>query len=367
MSDLIKGIDVSSVQSNVPWQAVAAQGMKFAIMKCCQGNDGVDPFYKTNMTGAKAAGLYVGSYNFVYPLPPQASQPGRDPVKQAQMHFSVADNTNPVFCDLEWPAPGPDWSKWGVSASQICDWTLAYLAEYTQLSGKKPILYSYPYFLNAINPPSDFAQYPLWIASYVPTPVIPKPFTDWVCWQTTGGGGKLPNGAPVDTDVVKDFSLWGVSTPQMVAVSVPTVNTAPQTPPPPVGTPLNTMVDVQHALNLLGGAGTPLVEDGNNGPKTIAAIEAFQSTHGLPVDGIAGPATKTVLQGAVAAITPVVAPTVVVANTTTPDPIHPVAPIPDPTATGPTAARPAHPTLPPGFWKNVLSFIVNFAKNALHI
>src|SRR5271165_1546019 len=362
MNNYIQGIDVSSVQSVVSWDAVAAQGIKFSIMKCAQGNSGTDPFYKKNMAGAQAAGLYVASYHFIYPLPPLASQPGRDPVKQAQMHFSVADNSNPIVCDAEWPAPGPDWAKWGVSASQINDWILQYLQEYERLAGKKPIVYTYPYWASAVKFSQDFAQYPLWIASYVPTPVIPHPFTDWVMWQNTGGGGKLPNGAPVDTDLCKNLSLWGVQTPQMTGTSVPTVNTAPQTPT----STLASMADVQHALNVLGGAGTPLVEDGNNGPKTIGAVEAFQALHGLPVDGTPTLQTKLALESFVK-IAQTAPPVVVASASTTPDPIHPVNPTPNPDAVGPSPARPAHPTLPPNFWNNVMNVVAGFLKNALHI
>ena len=221
--------------------------------------------------------------------------------------------------------------------------------------------------MQTIGNPPQFADYPLWIASYqANSPMIPKPWTSYVLWQNSGGTAKLPNGVNVDTDLAVDLNLWGVQTPRMTGTSVPTVNTAPQMPPPPVGTQLNTMLDVQHALNLLGGAGTPLSEDGNNGPKTISAIEAFQASRGLPVDGIPNPATKTVLQGAVASMTTpaVVSLPVVVA---TPEPIHPVNPEPNPIAVAPTPARPPHPTLPPNFWNSVLSVLVNFAKNVLHI
>jgi hypothetical protein len=61
-----------------------------------------------------------------------------------------------------------------------------------------------------------------------------------------------------------------------------------------------TLKDVQHALNLLG-ASPALVEDGVNGPKTIAAVRAFQAQHpALVVDGAAGPQTKAALAAALA-------------------------------------------------------------------
>ena len=80
---------------------------------------------------------------------------------------------------------------------------------------------------------------------------------------------------------------------------------APVRPPAPAAVPaLASLRDVQHALNVLAGPGTPLTEDGINGPKTIAAVKAFQSAHGLTADGIAGPQTKSALQAAIAAAAP---------------------------------------------------------------
>jgi peptidoglycan hydrolase-like protein with peptidoglycan-binding domain len=61
---------------------------------------------------------------------------------------------------------------------------------------------------------------------------------------------------------------------------------------------IGSVKDVQHALNTLGYAKPPLVEDGILGPKTIAAVRSFQSKNNLVVDGNAGPATKGALSKA---------------------------------------------------------------------
>ena len=61
---------------------------------------------------------------------------------------------------------------------------------------------------------------------------------------------------------------------------------------------LSTVLGVQQALNFLRVASPPLVEDGIRGPKTIAAVKAFQTAHGIVSDGIVGPQTAAALQRA---------------------------------------------------------------------
>lgn len=60
--------------------------------------------------------------------------------------------------------------------------------------------------------------------------------------------------------------------------------------------------DIQHALNALGYAKPPLVEDGKLGPLTIVAIRTFQQKNKLVVDGNAGPATSAALSNALRAL-----------------------------------------------------------------
>lgn len=66
--------------------------------------------------------------------------------------------------------------------------------------------------------------------------------------------------------------------------------------------PSSTIRTLQHKLNQLQIVSPPLAEDGVNGPKTIAATKTFQSTHGLTVDGIAGPLTNGALDSAIASL-----------------------------------------------------------------
>lgn len=225
MTNFYTGYDISVIQGNVPFETLAQQGTRFIISRCAVGNSGTDINYTKNIKGTKDAGMLAMAYNFAFPLPTIPSQPTRDPIVQAQIHFNAAAGEL-ASLDMEWPVIG-DWNKWGCSASQIVDWTLKYLQEYEKLSGKKIPIYTYPNFMQTIGNPESFKDYPLWIASYqANTPYLPKPWDSYVLWQNGGGTAKLPNGAAVDTDLALNLDLWGVSTaPVLVDPSIPQVNT----------------------------------------------------------------------------------------------------------------------------------------------
>jgi peptidoglycan hydrolase-like protein with peptidoglycan-binding domain len=75
------------------------------------------------------------------------------------------------------------------------------------------------------------------------------------------------------------------------AVSVPPTLTSGQKGP--------AVATLQQKLNRVG-ALPPLATDGHFGPKTHAAVEAFQKRHGLAVDGKVGVATTTALDAELA-------------------------------------------------------------------
>lgn len=263
---MIKGCDISEVQQVVDFNWLVQQGIQFVIVKCFEGNKGKDPNYEKNVAGARAAGLKVAAYHFLYPLPTDAAHPDRAPKVQAKLHHDTIGDDIPFVCaDLEWPEP-KDFSKWGVTSDSIKQWTLEYLAEYERLSGKRMVLYTYFFYGDYIKLSSEFAKYPLWIANFEHPPKMPYPWTDYVLQQTGGGTTGtplvLPNGIPTDTDLAKDLSLW-----DLPIVEVPLPPTAPDpTPvdpppmtvenPPPPSIPSNTnflTVLLQALQNLLNG------------------------------------------------------------------------------------------------------------------
>lgn len=65
-----RGIDVSQWQKEIDWEAVAASGVEFAIIRAAyrgyapRGSIGNDTYFAQNMRGAKANGIKVGVYIF---------------------------------------------------------------------------------------------------------------------------------------------------------------------------------------------------------------------------------------------------------------------------------------------------------------
>lgn len=227
---MFKGSDISAIQGVVDFVWLKNQGYSFTMVRCFVGNDYKDSMCNTNLQKAKDAGLYTGIYNFCYILQTDPAHPNRDPVSQANLHFANSPPDELCACDLEWPAPGSDWTKWNVSATFINDWVCQYLDRYEQLSGKKILVYTYPYFAQAVKFQSSLADYPLWYANYGNSPIV-APWTNWVMEQTSGGDQlTLPNGAKCDTDVVKDLSLWGVQELALITPP-PIVNIEAALPP----------------------------------------------------------------------------------------------------------------------------------------
>lgn len=207
------GVDISSIQGNCNFQQMKNGGYDFIIHKAYEGNKSVDHMMDTNLTAAKNAGMAVGIYHFLYILPDRPGQV-RGPVESAEMHYKSVEHLGKIMCvaDCEWPT-ADKWSTWGITeASFVTDYILTYATHYEQLSGSKMWLYTYPSFMQSLNYPAPFADQfaGLWIASYTANPVVPKPFTDWTLWQSSGSGrvpGCLTN---IDLDAAKDLSCFDV-------------------------------------------------------------------------------------------------------------------------------------------------------------
>ena len=141
-------LDVSAAQGVIGWDSMAASGVQAVYVETAIGNDSPNPCRLAQLAGARAAGLKVGVYSFLYPI--GLSGAGRTPEGQAALHMALDPGglDLPPVIDLEWPEPA-QWSRWGCSAQQIVDWVLAYVLA----RGDSPTLYTMPGFMQALGHP----------------------------------------------------------------------------------------------------------------------------------------------------------------------------------------------------------------------
>ena len=97
---MTRGIDVSENNGHIDWQAVAAAGIKFAIVRSSYGRYAKDEDFVRNVNGAHDAGLQCGAYHYSYAMDPYQS------MQEAQNCKQVIDDAGvllelPVFFDME--------------------------------------------------------------------------------------------------------------------------------------------------------------------------------------------------------------------------------------------------------------------------
>ncbi len=182
-----QGIDVSRWQGNINWRDVAKSGVSFVFVKATQNR--IDPMFIKNITAARAAGLLVGAYHY---LDESVTDPAQARAAAGKFYKAIMLGGGvdlPPVLDYEHKSN----SVSTVAASAIA---LAFLQEIERLTGKRPMLYTYPSFIGNF---SNLQQYPLWIARYSvsKTPENAQGWSEWEFWQYSDGtdGGTLPSGS----------------------------------------------------------------------------------------------------------------------------------------------------------------------------
>ncbi len=228
---MIQGVDVHGGYGPIDWPTVAASGVRFGWAKCTEGNEPAkdDGSFRRNVAGMREAGIIPGGYHFPYPLRANGINTGRAPRDQAERAFARSSGLGSQpgelahVVDAEWPAP-QDWARWGVTAVSISDWLQEYCERAIGLWGRKPVIYTYPWWWAALDRGIDVswaAEYKLWMADYhhngpgMPadgsSPVLPEPWQDWAAWQYSAQGSteRIPGIAacPVDRDCVRSETM----------------------------------------------------------------------------------------------------------------------------------------------------------------
>lgn len=153
------GVDVSKYQGEIDWGAVAADGVKFAILRAgSQDNSGpyIDPYFEKNYRGAKAAGLKVGAYLYTYGKT-EAEQNAELAVWLPALEGKTFEY--PVFVDVE------DKSLAALGKDALTALTKR-MMDIIDQKGHIPGWYSYTNFITTNLDAEALAAYPLWVADY---------------------------------------------------------------------------------------------------------------------------------------------------------------------------------------------------------
>lgn len=164
-------------------------GMRFVFIKASDTRETADllalKYAAMDHHAAQAAGLYTGFYHYaVLPDVTTSDEIKQDALAQAQKVVwrlasmgGYSDRDLPYALDLENKCVR--YSSTGAcqkyaTRSGVTLWATTFLASLKEKTGRTPILYSYPSFLEgSMVRTAELAQYPLWLAQYGIDPANP--------------------------------------------------------------------------------------------------------------------------------------------------------------------------------------------------
>jgi GH25 family lysozyme M1 (1,4-beta-N-acetylmuramidase) len=186
------GIDVASYQhpngASINWTRVASAGYKFAFIKEAEGNYYVNPYYASDLTQAKAAGLYASGY--VFAVPNVSSGVSQADYAVNNGGYAGDGRTLPMVLDIEYdPYVSTDHTNdcYGLSPAKMTAWISAFAGEVRRLTLQPTIIYSTADWWNRCTGSSTaLGANPLWVAAYsTGSPPMPAGWANWTYWQYT--------------------------------------------------------------------------------------------------------------------------------------------------------------------------------------
>lgn len=198
---VLRGIDASRWNGDIDWQAAAADGIQFAILRVGgryqqSGEIYDDRLFEEYYAGAKAAGLRIGVYFYSQAITTAEAVEEADYVLQK---LAGKDIDGPVVFD--WETAGiSDARTNGLPVSVVCDCAVAY-CERVKAAGYAPMVYMNTYDGYIKYDVSRLTDYDVWYAGQY-NGDYPKFIYDFAMWQYTSDG--KVNGIDGGTDM----DLW---------------------------------------------------------------------------------------------------------------------------------------------------------------
>ena len=163
----IMGIDVSTYQGNIDWNAVKKSGVSFVIIRCgyrgyTKGGLIEDSKFHANASGAEAAGLKVGVYFFSQAINE------REAVEEASMAITMAQRhriSYPIFIDSEYANGAHNGRADGLTKAERTAVCKAF-CETVRSAGYTPGVYaSKSWYYNNLDV-GQLNNYKIWLAHY---------------------------------------------------------------------------------------------------------------------------------------------------------------------------------------------------------
>ena len=178
------GIDVSKHNGNIDWNAVKNSGVSFVIIRCGYRGSATgvlveDPMFRSNIKGAKAAGLKVGVYFFCQAVNEVEA------VEEASMAVSLVSGYGldmPIFLDVESAQGGRGDKISKETRTAVCR---AFCAT-VQDSGYSAGIYANKTWLNEKINIGSLTSYKIWLAQYASAPTYTT--TQYDMWQYSSKG-----------------------------------------------------------------------------------------------------------------------------------------------------------------------------------
>jgi lysozyme len=200
----VQGIDVYDGQGDIDWEAVAGQGLGFAVIKATHGISGEQATFARNWAEARRVGLLRSAYHFF--------DPTEDGGAQADHFLAVvgapAPDDLPTTVDLECPDGDPNCLYPGASGAAdpltLAVRVAAFLTAVQSRTGKPPIVYTFYDYVasNGLSIPG-LAGYPLFLADPSEGTCfdVPAPWSSAALRQYSWTGHVAGIATDVDRDV----------------------------------------------------------------------------------------------------------------------------------------------------------------------
>jgi lysozyme len=178
----VHGIDVSRWQGQIDWASAREGGVNFAFIKATEGGDLVDPLFRSNWDGARAAGVPAGAYHFWYHC-----RGGAEQARWFIRHVPREAGALPPVLDIEWTPFSPTCAARPDPAVVRAE-AEAFLRIVEPHYGQRAILYSTSDFWTGNEMWHLPGGHEYWLRSVTEHPSDAYGGQRWTFWQYTGSG-----------------------------------------------------------------------------------------------------------------------------------------------------------------------------------